>query len=113
MTLEERPLSPNAFYLLFALTQGKKHGYGLMQEARKLSDDKVRMGPATLYTTIQRLLELCFIEEVAGPDDGDSRRRLYQLTADGRSALDLELDRMQSALRKATAMRLRTSEHRS
>ena len=35
-----------------------------MQEARKLSDDSFRMGPATLYTTVQRLAGPGLIEEV-------------------------------------------------
>jgi DNA-binding PadR family transcriptional regulator len=105
-----QPLTPNAFYILFALTQGKMHGYGIMQEARKLSDGAVRMGPAALYTTIQRLLDQSFIEEVPGPDEADARRRYYFLTRDGRAALNVELERMQSAVRKAAAMRRRMVE---
>jgi Fe2+ or Zn2+ uptake regulation protein len=71
----EQPLTPAVFYILLALAPGRKHGYGIMRETRRLSDDTFRMGPATLYTTIQRLLELSMIEEIAGPADADSRRR--------------------------------------
>ena len=109
----ENALTPNVFYILFALSQENRHGYGIMQEVRMLSDGAVRMGPATLYTTIQRLLELSFIDEVSGPENADSRRRYYRLTADGRSALASELGRMDSAVRKARAMRLRMKESRS
>jgi DNA-binding PadR family transcriptional regulator len=113
MKHQEQPLSPNAFYILFALTQGNAHGYSIMQDARKLSAGAVRMGPATLYTTIQRLLDQSMIEEVDGPDDADSRRRYYHLTKDGSTAFHLELDRMESAVRKAKALHLRTAESRS
>jgi DNA-binding PadR family transcriptional regulator len=109
----EQPITPNVFYILFALSQGKMHGYGVMQEVRTLSDGAVRMGPATLYTTIQRLLDLVWIEEVSSPTDADSRRRYYRLTAGGRSTLAAELDRMESAVRKAKAMRTRPAESRS
>jgi DNA-binding PadR family transcriptional regulator len=103
-------LAPAAFLILFALASGDKHGYAIMQEARKLSDDKLQIGPATLYTTIQRLLDSDRIREVPGPEDGDSRRRYYRLTRAGKSALDSELARMEALVRKSKAMRVRTAE---
>jgi len=51
------PLTPAVFFVLFALTDGQKHGYAIMQDVRDLSDEKVRLGPGTLYSTIKRLLE--------------------------------------------------------
>ena len=51
-----QPLAPAAFYILFALASGEKHGYAIMREAREASENKFDLGPATLYTTIQRLL---------------------------------------------------------
>ena len=103
----EQPLSPAVFYVLFALAPGKKHGYGIMQDTRRLSDGAFTMGPATLYTTLQRLLDLSFIEEAAGPPEADSRRRYYQLTREGRAALNGEVNRMESAVLKARAMNIK------
>ena len=60
----EQPLAPAAFLILFALASGDKHGYAIMQEARELSDNAIAIGPATLYTTIQRLLDSDRIREV-------------------------------------------------
>ncbi len=57
------PLTPAVFFILFALAEREKHGYAIMQQVGVLSDGKFRMGPGTLYTTIQRLLELSLIEE--------------------------------------------------
>ncbi|QOY87387.1 hypothetical protein [Paludibaculum fermentans] len=68
--------------------------------------------PATLYTTIQRLLEHSLTEEVEGPDDADSRRRYHRVTTDGSAALRLELDRMAASLAKTRSMSLRTAEPR-
>lgn len=97
------PLTPAVFFVLFALSDGDKHGYAIMQETKQLSDGKVRMGPGTLYTTLQRLLDLVLIQEVRGPSasDRDSRRRYYRLTAGGKTLLSAEIRRMDSVLRLA------------
>lgn len=105
----ELPLAPATFLILFALAGGDKHGYAIMQEARELSEGSFQMGPATLYTTIQRLLESGWIKEISGPKDADSRRRYYRLTGDGDSVLRAELARMETLVRKSKALRLRES----
>jgi DNA-binding PadR family transcriptional regulator len=113
MPRSDLPLPPATFFILFALATGEKHGYAIMQEARKLSDNRFQIGPATLYTSVQRLLDAHWIEEVGGPEDGDSRRRYYRLTKQGKSALHQEMDRMESLVRKSKTMRLRTRESES
>jgi DNA-binding PadR family transcriptional regulator len=110
MEQPDPPLAPAAFLILFALASGDKHGYAIMQEARKLSDQKFQMGPATLYTTIQRLLDSDRIREVPGPEHGDTRRKYYRLTGAGKGALNTELARMEAMVKKSKAMRLRTAE---
>jgi len=100
----EPPLTPAVFFTLLALASGEKHGYAIMQEARKLSDDSFRMGPATLYTTIQRLLEHGLIEEVSADKDADSRRRYYRLTRGGRALMESELERVEALLKRAKAL---------
>lgn len=106
----DEPLAPAAFLILLALAGGDKHGYAIMQEARQLSENTVQIGPATLYTTIQRLLDSDRIREVTGPEKGDSRRRYYRLTAAGKLALNSEIARMEALVKKSKAMRVRTAE---
>jgi DNA-binding PadR family transcriptional regulator len=110
MTQSNPPLPPAAFLILFALAGGEKHGYAIMREARKLSEGGFAIGPATLYTSIQRLLESGWIEEVASPKNSDSRRRYYGITRLGDSVLNGELKRMEALVRKSKAMRLRPAE---
>lgn len=75
------PLTPAVFFILFALADGEKNGYAIMQETNKLSEGRFRMGPGTLYTTIQRLLDFCLIEEGSSDAEArDTRRRYYRLT---------------------------------
>jgi len=103
------PLQPATFLVLLALTGGDRHGYGIMQDIRKL-DPAFELGPATLYTTVQRLLEGGWIKEVSGPESGERRRRYYRITREGNSVLQAELQRMESMVRKSKAMRLRGAE---
>jgi len=100
------PLTPAVFFILFALADGEKHGYAIMQQTNKLSEGRFRMGPGTLYTTIQRLLEFSLIEELNDPDSKDSRRRYYRLTRHGKALLDLEINRMGAVLQLASEKRL-------
>jgi DNA-binding PadR family transcriptional regulator len=72
-----------------------------MQETQELSGGKFRMGPGTLYTTIQRLWSLGLIAEVEGAADADPRRRYYRLTRAGTSLLGLEISRMKDLVRLA------------
>jgi DNA-binding PadR family transcriptional regulator len=101
------PLTPAVFYVLFSLADGEKHGYAIMQATAALSDGKFRMGPGTLYTTLQRLLDQGLIEEVKGAHSGeDSRRRYYRLSGQAKLLLESELARMEAAVRLARKRKL-------
>jgi DNA-binding PadR family transcriptional regulator len=64
------------------------------------------MGPGTLYTTIQRLLDLLLIEEAAKQDEPEGRRRYYRLTGAGTALLREEIGRMDAVLRLAREKKL-------
>lgn len=106
----EPPLPPATFYILFALVNGDKHGYAILKEARELSDDRFQIGPATLYTTIPRLVDSDWIKPIASSESEDPRRRYYRLTRAGRIAVQNELARMEGLVRKAKSMRIRPAE---
>jgi len=109
------PLTPAVFFILFALADGEKHGYAIMQSVSRITDNQFRMGPGTLYTTIQRLLDLGLIKETesAGDQsDHQKRRRCYKLTRTGRAVFAADLSRMESVVRLARDKKLvpKTSE---
>jgi len=106
------PLTPAVFYILFALAEGEKHGYAIMKEVHSVSDGQFTMGPGTLYTTIQRLLELGLIEETSTSSDSERRRRYYRLSRRGRQIFEAELNRMESLVRSAQRRKLVTGEAR-
>ncbi len=91
------PLSPAVFNILLALTDGDKHGYGIMLEVETNTDGQVNMGPGTLYGSIKRMLKAGLIresDERPDPDLDDQRRRYYGLTDLGRKVLKAESQRL-------------------
>ena len=102
-------LSPAAFHILLALAGGDRHGYAIMQEVAALTDGRVRLGPATLYRTVQRLLTDGLIAEASERPDpalDDERRRYYRLTEQGQRVAEAEVERLVALVRVARARRL-------
>jgi DNA-binding PadR family transcriptional regulator len=100
------PLTPAVFHILLALAGGKRHGYAISKEVLRQTDGRMRMGPGTLYGTLQRLLDQGWVEAVDGPESADERRRYYRLKALGRRALEAEVERMDALVRTARAERV-------
>lgn len=92
------PLTPAVFHILLALADGQKHGYAIMQEIEARTDGAMRMGPGTLYGSVQRMLKDGLIveaRETAAPAPGEERRRYYRLTAFGQQVLRAEAHRLE------------------
>ena len=77
------PLTPLMFQILVALSEGDRHGYGILQEIEDRTDGAFRVGAGTLYRSIKQLVRAGLMAEVEG-DDGHSQRRTYRLTEAGR-----------------------------
>jgi DNA-binding PadR family transcriptional regulator len=100
------PLTPTVFHILLALADQERHGYGIMQEVMMMTQNRVRMGPGTLYGSIKRMLKANLIEESdERPDPAldDERRRYYQLTDFGRQVLAAEARRLSTLIDVAQA----------
>lgn len=102
--LENLPLPTASFFVLFALAEGEKHGYRIMQDIRELSSGTFSVGPATLYTTIKKLCDQGLIRETS--DSGEDRRRTYALAPAGRRLLGAEFQRQQQLLDLARRKRI-------
>lgn len=101
------PLSPSMRLILMALLAGDRHGYAIMLEIEVLTDGAVRVGPATLYTSIKKLLDARLIEESGERPDAlmdDERRRYYRLTGAGRAAVAIETRRLEKLVRYASPL---------
>jgi DNA-binding PadR family transcriptional regulator len=107
------PLPAAAFQILMSLADDDLHGYEIMRRVEAQTDGRTRLGPGTLYSSIQALLEAGFIAEVAsrGDDGNDARRRYYHLTAAGRKAARDEAERLADVLRVARAKKILRGDH--
>lgn len=97
------PLPAAAFHILLALSGGDSHGYGIIRDVEARTSGALRLGPGTLYRTIQRLLEQGLIEEPRKPSrpKSDPRRRYYRLTALGTAVARAETRRLSELVRLA------------
>jgi len=90
-------LTPAVFHILLALSDGNSHGYGIMQDVESFTRGELRLGPGTLYRSIQRMLVDGLIEEleIALHDESDDdRRRHYRLTKKGLEIAQREARRL-------------------
>jgi DNA-binding PadR family transcriptional regulator len=103
------PLPSAAFQILLSLAEEDLHGYGIMRQVAEQTGGRMRLGPGTLYSSIQALLEEKYVEEVELRDDpklGHQRRRYYRLTASGRKLARSEAERLAGFLRVARAKKI-------
>ncbi|GAB2757738.1 PadR family transcriptional regulator [Streptomyces bullii] len=98
-----------AFFVLTALADQPRHGYGILREVEELSGGTVQLRVGTLYGVLDRLTADGLIvldrEEVRQ----GRLRRYYRLTDEGVRALDAEATRMAAG---ADAARERIAEGR-
>lgn len=98
------PLSPAALHILLALAGEDRHGYGIMQEVARQSNQQYKLGPGTLYDNLEKLLNQGVVEVSARRSLADDpRRRYYRLTGFGRRLLATEIKRLEGVVREAKA----------
>lgn len=103
------PLPSAAFQILLSLADKDLHGYGIMRQVADQTEGRMRLGPGTLYSSIQSLLEEKCIEEVDLREDaklGHERRRYYRLSSAGRKLARSEAERLAGLLRVARAKKI-------
>ena len=95
------PMSESYYYILLCLAKGANHGYDIMQMTEKLSGGEVTIGSGTMYGATGNMMKKGWIREILSDEPGVERRRLYQLTEDGREALRGEIARLRRMLDNA------------
>jgi len=79
-----------------------------MQDVAALSRGTIRLGPGTLYSTLNRMVNLGLVAETAERPDptlDDTLRPHYVLTAFGRRVMAAEADRYSDLIRHTQAQR--------
>lgn len=91
------PLTEPMFYVLMAFLHGEMCGIDVAAFVEKKTRGRVKLGPGTLYTLLNKFQDEALIEEI----DVEGRKRTYRLTAKGREAYKEELERLRACLRDA------------
>jgi DNA-binding PadR family transcriptional regulator len=89
---QQSALTEAVYYILLSLDT-PLHGYGIMQQVREMSGERVSLGAGTLYGAMNTLVEKGWIVPLAGP--ADARKKEYQITDKGRQVVRDELIRLQ------------------
>jgi PadR family transcriptional regulator PadR len=91
------------FWILTALVDQPRHGYGVIQEAATLSEGQVRLQAGTLYAALDRLTVEGLVE-IDREEIVDGRpRRYYRLTDSGTTVLAAETERLARSAQTAAA----------
>src|ERR1700730_5974433 len=104
-TKDASELLPGTLDLLIlkALVPGARHGYGIAQHLKDVSEDVLQVGESSLYPALQRLLLRGWVKAEWGVSKTNRRARFYTLTALGRKQLAVErqeFDRLIVAIHK-------------
>lgn len=94
--VEQGPLTEAVYYILLALYK-PMHGYGVMQKIKKMTNNRVSLGPGTLYGALNTLLEKGWIEQVITEEH--SRKKEYYITDSGKVAVENEIKRLEELLK--------------
>lgn len=108
------PLPSAAFQILLSLADEDLHGYGIMRKVEGQTNGRMRLGPGTLYSSIQALLADGLIDELIrskSAKGGDERRRFYRITSAGRKLARSEAERLADLLRVARARKILGGEY--
>lgn len=105
------PLPSAAFQILLSLADGDLHGYAIMRQVEEQTNGRMRLGPGTLYSSIQALFEESLIEEVDKNSGTNERRRYYRITPLGRKVARSEAERLADLLRVARARKVFRGEY--
>ncbi len=87
-------LTEAVFYILISLYT-PMHGYGIIQNAEKLSCGRVKLGAGTLYGALNTLLGRGWIVECG---ESGERKKEYIITEAGRQAIRDEIVRLEELL---------------
>jgi DNA-binding PadR family transcriptional regulator len=100
------PLPEAAFHILMALADEDRHGYAIIQEVASRTGGTLKLSAATLYRSIQRMLEQGLIletKERPAPEEDDERRRYYCITPFGTAVARAEARRLTQLIKLARA----------
>ena len=87
----------NWFHVLVAIAAEDRHGSAIARDVLEQTEGGLRLWPATLYRTLDDMVEAGLIVECSGeerPARERGRRRFYGITPAGKAELSAAVNRM-------------------
>lgn len=100
----QRDLFPGALEMMILrmLKRQPMHGYALVQQIKRTSQDLLVIEEGSLYPALQRLLKEGFLKAEWGISSTNRRIRIYKLTAAGVKHLDRQVSTFERMLEGIT-----------
>jgi len=101
---ESRELFPGALEMMIlkSLKRRPEHGYALVQQIKRTSNDMLRIEEGSLYPALQRLLKAGLVKAKWGISSTNRRVRIYELTSTGTKHLEREVASFERMLKGIT-----------
>lgn len=83
------PMTETGFYILLCL-QSPRHGYGIVQKVKELTDGEIVLAPGTMYGSLSKMEKdglIRFLRE-------EEKRKIYVITDLGMEVLRIERKRI-------------------
>lgn len=103
-TTEQRDLFPGVLELMVLRTLKRQplHGYALVQDIKRASNDLLVIEEGSLYPALQRLLKAGLVKAAWGISSTNRRVRIYSLTAAGARKLQHDVSSFKRMLEGIT-----------
>lgn len=100
------PLTHVVYHILLSLSQGDRHGYGIIKDVGRRTGGRLELEAGTLYAAVKRLRDEELIQEAPAPSGADARRRYYGITELGHAVLRAESERLEELVELARTARV-------
>jgi DNA-binding PadR family transcriptional regulator len=87
------PMTEAAYYVLISLNK-PRHGYGIMQHVKDITNERINIGAGTMYGNLSRMEKERLINSVSEED----RKKIYEISEKGKIVLKLEITRLEELL---------------
>jgi transcriptional regulator len=100
----QRDLFPGALEMMILRTLKRQplHGYALVQQIKRTSNDLLQIEEGSLYPALQRLLKQEFVKAEWSTSATNRRVRIYKLTAAGARHMEREVSSFERMLEGIT-----------
>lgn len=93
------PMTETGFYILLCL-QTPGHGYGIVQEVKKMPAGELVLAPGTMYGSLSKMEKDGLIRFLLE----EEKRKLYVITPLGKEMLEIEKKRIERLYRNLKEM---------